>query len=498
MVPMVEWVGSRAAGNVTEAHLSQLLEGTGAVLPASGETCVRGIAYRSDSTRPGDAFFCVPGMVHDGHDFAHDAVARGASALVCTRPVALDVPQAIVPDVRRALAIASARFWGDPTWALQVVGITGTNGKTTTSYLLDSILRAAGMKTGLIGTVETRVAGKRLSSSRTTPESADLQALFARMRDAGVAGVAMEVSSHAIDLARVDGVRFAVAAFTNLTQDHLDYHKTMEAYWSVKRRLFTDLDVGERVVNVDDPHGRELAEAIPGVWTVGRSPEAMVRAEDEDSAAQATTFTLAAPAGFRRVVLPLSGSYNVSNALVAAGCALALGIDLDALTEGIASAPQVPGRLERIDEGQPFLVLVDYAHTPDSLAKAIAAVRGAGAGKVITVFGCGGDRDPAKRPQMGAAAGAGSDTVVVTSDNPRSEDPLAIIAGIERGLHAVGSPYVIEPDRRAAIRTALELAQPGDTVLIAGKGHEDYQIFADRTVHFDDREVARDELRSLC
>lgn len=459
---------------------------------------ITGIAYRSDAVRPGEAFFCIPGFKHDGHDFARDAAARGAAALVCAHPVDASIPVAIVADVRHALAIASSRYFDEPSRGLDVVGITGTNGKTTTTYLLDSILRADGRRTGLIGTVETRIAGERLPSARTTPESTDLQSLFARMRDAQVRGVAMEVSSHAIDLHRVDGVHFAVAAFTNLTQDHLDYHKTLEEYWSVKRRLFTELDVGERVVNVDDGYGRTLAEDLSTPWTVGRSEDAAVRATDERSGLRSTVFTLVTPHGVSKVELPLAGAYNVSNALVAAGAALVLGIDLRTIVHGLEQAPQVPGRLEAVEAGQPFAVFVDYAHTPDSLAKAIAAVRAVTPGRVITVFGCGGDRDPEKRPLMGHAAGEGADEVIVTSDNPRSEDPVGIILSIEDGLRPTGTPYRVEVDRRSAIREALAMAGEGDAVLIAGKGHEDYQIFADRTIHFDDREVAREELRSLC
>lgn len=494
---MLEWGGSRAAGNVTEAHLSQLLAGTGATL-SGGDARVTGIAYRSDTVRSGDAFFCIPGLMYDGHEFAADAVARGAAALVVDHPLPIPAPQAVVPDTRRALAAASARFYDEPTRSLSVVGITGTNGKTTTAYLLDSIFRAAAATTGLVGTVETRVGDERLASARTTPESADLQALFARMRQARVTRVAMEVSSHAIDLRRVDFVRFAVVAFTNLTQDHLDYHRTIEEYWAVKQRLFTEFEVGERVVNVDDPKGRELAAATDARWTVGRAAGVTVRAADEQATPVSTSFTLATPVGTRRLLLSLAGAYNVSNALVAAASALAAGIDLEHVVAGLESAPQVPGRLERIDEGQPFTVLVDYAHTPDSLTKAIAATREATPGRVITVFGCGGDRDPEKRPLMGSAAGAGSDVVVVTSDNPRTEDPRSIIDAIEPGLAAVGARYTVEVDRRDAIRTALALASAGDTVLIAGKGHEDYQIFADETIHFDDREVAREELTLLC
>lgn len=483
---------------MTQLNLSQLLEGCARIGEVDRTVDVTGIAYRSDGVRPGDAFFCIQGFRHDGHRFAGDAAARGAAALICARPVEADIPQVVVSDVRRALAIAASRFYGEPSRGLDVVGITGTNGKTTTTYLLDSILRADRRVTGLIGTVETRIAGERLPSARTTPESADLQSLFARMKDDKVRGVAMEVSSHAIDLHRVDGVHFAVAAFTNLTQDHLDYHKTLEEYWSVKRRLFTELDVAARVINIDDTYGRALAADVTTPWTVGRAADAIVRALDERPGLRATVFTLSTPEGAREVDLPLTGAYNVSNALVAAGCALALGIDLTTIVQGLEQAPQVPGRLEAVDAGQPFAVLVDYAHTPDSLAKAIAAVRAVTPGRVITVFGCGGDRDPDKRPLMGRAAGEGSDDVIVTSDNPRSEDPVGIILSIEDGLRGTATPYQVEVDRRTAIRAALTAAGEGDAVLIAGKGHEDYQIFADRTVHFDDREVAREELRSLC
>jgi UDP-N-acetylmuramoyl-L-alanyl-D-glutamate--2,6-diaminopimelate ligase len=476
--------------------LGELLDGA-PVTRDAGATVVSGIAYRSDAVMPGDAFFCIPGFRSDGHDYADEAVARGAAALVCERSLDLGVPAVVVTDARRALALASARFYGEPTASLVVAGITGTNGKTTTTYLLDSIMRCGGHTTGLIGTVETRIRGERLASARTTPESADLQSLFARMVVAGVETVSMEVSSHAIHLHRTDGVRFAVAAFTNLTQDHLDFHRDLEEYWAVKRSLFTRDDVARRVVNIDDPRGMELAAGLPSVLTVGRAGEAAIRAIDEVPGPVSTGFTLTTPLGSARLVLPLAGEYNVSNALVAVGCAIALGVPLATIVEGLEAAPQVPGRLERIDEGQPFTVLVDYAHTPDSLAKAIAAVRAVTPGRVITVFGCGGDRDHEKRPLMGLQAGHGSDMVVITSDNPRSEDPVGIILQIEDGIRATDTPYFTEVDRRAGIARALAVANPGDAVLIAGKGHEDYQIFADRTIHFDDREVAREELNAL-
>jgi UDP-N-acetylmuramoyl-L-alanyl-D-glutamate--2,6-diaminopimelate ligase len=463
------------------------------------DTPVTGVAYRSDHVRPGDVFFCVPGFAHDGHDFAVDAVRRGAVAVVAERPVqGLVAPVAVVRSARAALARAAARVHGFPSRDLDVVGITGTNGKTTSAYLVDCILRADGRTTGLIGTVETRIAGERVASARTTPESADLQALFARMRDAGVSGVAMEVSSHAIDLHRVDATRFAVAAFTNLSQDHLDYHHTLAEYWSVKRRLFTELDVGGRVVNIDDPAGRDLALERGDTIGVGRDESAAIRATDEVPGPLSTEFTLGGPWGTERLVLPLAGRYNVENALIAAGCATVLGIGIERIRAGLESAPQVPGRLERIEEGQPFAVFVDYAHTPDSLEKAIQAVRAVTPGRVIVVFGCGGDRDPDKRSLMGAAAATYADHVFVTSDNPRSEDPVGIILQIEDGMRGVSTAYDVEVDRRAAIAAALRAARSSDAVLIAGKGHEDYQIFSDRTVHFDDREVAREELRARC
>ncbi len=453
-----------------------------------------GVAYRSDKVRPGDVFFCVPGFAHDGHDFAADAVARGAAALVVQRQLSVSAPQAIVGDTRVALALASSAFWGHPTSRIEVVGVTGTNGKTTTTYLVDSIMRASGWGTGLVGTVETRVGDARVPAGRTTPESADLQALFARMLEAGCRGASVEVSSHAIDLHRVDGIRFAVAAFTNLSQDHLDYHHTMEEYFAVKKRLFTDMPVGRRVVDVDGPYGAAIAAEVDGCLTVGERDGADLRALDVECGPTGSAFTIRAPQGEARVELPLPARFNVSNALVAAGCGIALGLPLDAVVNGLEAAPQVPGRLERIDAGQPFTVLVDYAHTPEGLEKALEAVRRVTPGRVLTVFGCGGDRDPDKRPLMGRAAGRFSDVAVLTSDNPRSEDPVGIILQVEDGLRGTGAAYITEVDRRRAIQEAVAMARAGDTVLVAGKGHEDQQEFADRKVRFDDREVAREAL----
>lgn len=479
---------------MSQTTIIELLKGTGAVATGALDVSVSGIAYRSDRVRPGDVFFCVSGFAHDGHDFAGDAASRGAVALVVQHRVDVDLPQYLVPDSRTALAHAASRFFGDPSSDVAVVGITGTNGKTTTTYLLDSVLRAAGFMTGVVGTVETKIGDVTRGSSRTTPESADVQELLAEMRAAGVDACSMEVSSHAIDLRRVDAVRFAVAAFTNLTQDHLDFHHTLAEYASVKRRFLTDFDTKARVINVDDPFGAAIAVEMAEAITVGRFSAAAVHSTNELLRADGASFSLVTPEGVRQVELPLAGAFNVSNALVAAGCAVALGIGIDTIVKGLEAAPQVPGRLQRIDCGQPFSVVVDYAHTPDSLEKAIAAVREVTAGRVIVVFGCGGDRDPGKRPLMGQVAGTGADHAVVTSDNPRTEDPVGIILQVEDGLRATGGSYEIVVDRRGAIETAIESARSGDTVLIAGKGHEDYQEFAERRIHFDDREVAREVL----
>jgi UDP-N-acetylmuramoyl-L-alanyl-D-glutamate--2,6-diaminopimelate ligase len=468
-----------------------ILEGAGANIVSGSDVPVGGIAYRSDAVLPGDAFFCISGFSHDGHDFAADAVSRGASVVICERRLDLDVAQFVVPDTRVALALAASAFHDHPSEDIAVVGVTGTNGKTTTTYLVESIMRAAGMRTGIIGTVETRIDDERRESGRTTPESADLHALFAEMRDSGIGGCAMEVSSHAIDLHRVDGVRFAAVAFTNLTQDHLDFHHTIEEYYSVKKRLFDEFDARSHVVNVDDPFGIGIASEHSGALTVGRVQGARIRAIDEVPDAMGTDFELMVDGDSTHVRLPLSGSFNVSNALVAAGCARGMGIELEAIRRGLEGTRQVPGRLERVECGQPFSVIVDYAHTPDSLAKAIDAVRVVTEGRVIVVFGCGGDRDPDKRPMMGRVAGESADYSIITSDNPRTEDPVGIILQVEDGLVESGGGYEVVVDRQAAIVRAVEMAQPSDAVLIAGKGHEDYQIFADRTVHFDDREVAR-------
>ncbi len=454
------------------------------------------LAYDARAVEPGALFFCVPGQRFDGHDLAGEAVANGAVALVVEHAVDADRPQLVVGDVRTAMARAAAEFFGHPSHELTVAGVTGTNGKTTTSFLLFAMLAAAGRRPGLLGTVETRVGGERRPAVRTTPEAIDLQRVLREMLDAGDRSCAIEATSHGSELKRLLGVRFAVLAFTNLSQDHLDLHGTMEAYYDAKRRLFVAEEPPPAVVNVDDPWGRRLAEELRGLdlaplLTFGvEAADADLRPEGLELGA----FGARLRAGGIDLASPLLGRFNVENVLAATGAGMLLGLPGEAIARGVASVRGVPGRFEPVDEGQPFLVVVDYAHTPDSLARALAAARGLTDGRVICVFGCGGDRDRAKRPLMGRAAGHGSDIAIVTSDNPRSEDPEAIIGEV---LEGVDGEMAVEPDRAAAIAKAVELAEPGDLVLIAGKGHEQGQEAGGRTVPFDDREVARDALRRL-
>jgi UDP-N-acetylmuramoyl-L-alanyl-D-glutamate--2,6-diaminopimelate ligase len=466
-------------------------------------TIVTGVAYDSRAVAPGDLFFCVPGAVDDGHRWAQAAADAGAAALCVERATGAGLPEIVVTDARRAMARLAAEALGRPADGLTLVGVTGTNGKTTTAFMLDAILAADGRTTGLIGTIETRVAGRSRSGVRTTPESVDLHRLFREMVDAGVDSVAMEVTSHALALHRVEGIRFAAAAFTNLSQDHLDFHSGMEDYFEAKRSLFKPERAAGGATNLDDPYGRKLKDtALVPVVGFGTGADADVRATDVALGPSSTELTIATPRGSIRVRLRLAGHFNVSNALAAAATALQAGIDLAPIKDGLESLAAVPGRFESVDQGQPFSVLVDYAHTPDSLDNVLRAARplaAAGHGRVLCVFGCGGDRDRGKRPLMGAVAGRLADYVIVTSDNPRSEDPEAIIGEILEGVVAErpDGPDVVTPDRAEAIRAGLEAAGPGDVVVVAGKGHEQGQEFADHTVEFDDRAVARRALVDL-
>jgi UDP-N-acetylmuramoyl-L-alanyl-D-glutamate--2,6-diaminopimelate ligase len=438
---------------------------------------VRDLAYDARNATPGSLFFCVPGEHADGHDFAAEAVANGAVALVAERRLELPVQQLLVPDARAAMAVAADEFFGRPTEELQVAGVTGTSGKTTTSFLLFAILAAAGRRPGLMGTVEARVGGERRGVARTTPEAIDLQRLFREMLDAGDRSVAMEASSHASELHRLDRVRFSALVFTNLSQDHLDFHGDMEAYFQAKRRLFVE-GHPPAAVNVGDEYGRRLASELPDALTFGFADDAQL-----------------GPDALSGIDLKLRGRFNAENALAALAAARLLGIADDAIARGIESLRGVPGRFEPVDEGQPFAVIVDYAHKPGALENVLRAARDlAGGGRVICVVGAGGDRDRGKRPVMGRLASELADVAIVTSDNPRSEDPQAIIAEIVAGATR---DVEVEPDRAAAITRAIEVARDGDVVLVAGKGAEQGQQFADRTVPFDDREAARDALRTL-
>jgi UDP-N-acetylmuramoyl-L-alanyl-D-glutamate--2,6-diaminopimelate ligase len=465
-------------------------------------TEIASLAYDSRRVQPGALFFCVLGEHSDGHDHAAQAVREGAAALVVERPLGLGVPEVIVESARAAMGPVAARFHGDPTAELQVVGVTGTNGKTTTAFLVRALLEASGKRCGLLGTVTSIVGGEERPAKRTTPEAIDLQADFRAMLEGGERGCAMEVSSHALALGRTDGVRFAVAIFTNLTQDHLDFHGTMEEYFQAKRRLFVPAaPPGVSVVNLDDPYGRRLAAELPKAVTFAIEHDAEYRAHDVRVGHDGCRLRLATPAGTRALRLPLRGQFNVANALGALAAVHALGADLDTLMEALERGVRVPGRMEPVEEGQEYAVLVDYAHTPDSLENVLSTARELTRGRVICVFGAGGDRDKGKRALMGEIAARGADVVVVTSDNPRSEQPEAIIAQIvdgTAGVRPVGAPKIaVEPNRREAIHRAVAAARPGDVVLIAGKGHEQGQEFADgRVVGFDDVTVAREALRA--
>ena len=463
--------------------------------PRWGATCITDLAYDNRTVSPGSLFFCVPGFTSDGHDFAADAVGRGASALVVERDLEVDVPQVKVNSVRAAMAPAAAAFFGDPTATLTTVGVTGTNGKTTSAFLIRALLEADGRPTGLLGTVKSVIGGREHDVQRTTPEAIDLQRTFREMLDAGDQACVMEVSSHALELRRADAIHFAAAIFTNLTQDHLDFHPTMEDYFRAKRRLFKGgLTPAASIVNVDDPYGARLAAELEDPVSFAlRDPDAAFWATDVHTGLGGSTFTAHTPTGPITLSSPLRGEFNVYNVLGALAAARSLGVSAQTCATAIARAGQVPGRFETVDAGQPFAVVVDYAHTPDSLENVLRAARELTDRRLHVVFGCGGDRDRGKRPQMGEIASRLADRVIVTSDNPRSEDPEAIVAEVLTGTSASAESEV---DRRVAIERALSAAGTGDVVVIAGKGHEQGQEFENgRKLPFDDVTVARDILR---
>ena len=489
---------SGAVGTIAPIRLDALSDAVRPVRTLNAASIdVTDLAYDARRVTPGALFACIRGLSADGHEFAPAAVERGAVALLVERPLGLEVPQLVVEDVREAMGRAADAFYGHPSRELAVAGVTGTNGKTTTTFLLYAILAAAGRRPGLVGTIESRVGGERRAVKHTTPESVDLQRTFREMLDAGDRSCALEASSHGSALKRLVGVRFAGLAFTNLSQEHLDLHGTLEEYFDAKRRLFVEPDVDRRppaAVNVDDEHGRRLADELRKLGdeplTFGSSADARVRPLELEFDATGSRFV----ADGIPLATRLRGRFNVENVLAAVAVARLLEVEDDAIAAGVAHVQGVPGRFEAVDEGQPFSVLVDYAHTPRALENVLAEARTLATGRVTCVFGCGGDRDREKRPVMGEVAARLADAVIVTSDNPRSEDPLAIIAEV---LAGVDGHVEVEPDRAAAIALALERAEEGDVVLVAGKGHEQGQEFADRTLPFDDRDVARDVLRRL-
>ena len=485
-------------------------------LEGSPETEVTGLYYDSREVRPGGAFFALRGQSVDGHRFVEQAAAAGAAVVFLEEDLVLPpgVAGIWVEDTRRAMALAAAAFYGDPTAAMPVVGVTGTNGKTTTTYLVENILRAGGRRPAVLGTINYRFGSRLCPSRHTTPEAVDLLRTVADFRQAGADALVLEVSSHALDQQRVAAVHFAVAVFTNLTPEHLDWHGDMEGYFASKRRLFTELLAaadGRAVINVDDPYGARLAAELPAALTCGRSAAARVRPRQVRMGLSGIEALVDTPAGELALRSELLGEFNLQNLLCAIGAGLALGLPLMEIAAGVAQTPPVPGRLERVENELGALILVDYAHTSDALEKALATLRELSPRRILTVVGCGGDRDRSKRPVMGEIAARYADLAILTSDNPRTEDPRAILAEVRAGAQRVhplpwapdevhrhsGRGFVELVERREAIRFAVAQLQPGDLLLIAGKGHEDYQIVGRERFHFDDREEVRAALARL-
>ena len=464
---------------------------------------VTGLEYDSRRVEQGFLFFAFAGARADGREFAQSAMNRGAAAVASELPAPEGFPGTWieVEHGRQALALAAGNFYGHPDRRLGLTGVTGTNGKTTTAFLIDAVLRSANKTTAMVGTIEYRLAGQVRTAVNTTPESLDLYRIFHALEQAGGSHATMEVSSHALALGRVYGINFHTAVFTNLTRDHLDFHETMDNYFAAKQLLFAPEGAARprwAVINSDDPYGRKIQ---PGpetkVLRYGFGPDADLRVAELEMNFEGLRLTVEHRNEKVKLTSALVGKINAYNILAACGTALSYGFDWPAIARGIADCRHVPGRFESIEQGQPFMVVVDYAHTDDALRNVISVARELHPKRVITLFGCGGDRDRSKRPLMGMAAGEASDFVVLTSDNPRSEDPLAIMNDALVGLRRFDTPHLVEPDREKAIHAALQAAKPGDIVILAGKGHEQYQVLKDRVIHFDDREVARAALAGL-
>lgn len=458
------------------------------------DAIVDDVTHDSRQAGPRCLYVAIRGAKFDGHHFVADAVAAGSPAVCVSHPTASDVPEIVVGDTRRALGPLAASVHHDPSVSMKVIGVTGTNGKTTVAHYIGSIGASAAVMTGVIGTIHTKLGDTRIEAVRTTPEASDFQRLLAEMRDRGAEMVAVEVSSHGLDMGRVAATRFAVGAFTNLSQDHLDFHGDMKSYLAAKRRLFEEYELGAAVINIDDAAGARIADDYPGeLITVGRKGD--IRAANRRNVGDATSFDLITPWGQAELTAPLVGEFNVDNAALAAGCVLAAGLELGEVVKGLESLEGVPGRFEVVSGDDPILVIIDYAHTPEGISKAISAAREMNKGRVIALVGAGGDRDREKRPLMGAAASA-ADLAIITSDNPRSEDPGAIAHAVLEGV-TLETGVIYELDRRAAIHRALTEATDGDVVLVLGRGHEPTQEIGGERLPFDDRQVARQALTSL-
>lgn len=456
---------------------------------------ISGIAYDSRRVKPGDLFVCIKGFKVDGHEFISQAIGQGAAAVIVEKEVEdVKVPMIKVKNSRRALALISAAFFSNPSSKFKLIGVTGTNGKTTTTYLIKTILEQGGSKVGLIGTNQNMIGDKVLPAERTTPESLELQQLFSDMVKEKVDYVVMEVSSHSLELNRVDGCNFEIGIFTNITQDHLDFHVTMENYLKAKTTLFKRCKKG--IINIDDSSSEYiLNNGTCEMITFGIDKEADIHAKDIEISEKGVKFDVDTPYGSKFIELGIPGRFSVYNALGSIGACLALGISLEQIQQGLKQAKGVPGRAQIVETGKDFTVLIDYAHTPDGLENILNTVNGFAKGRVVTLFGCGGDRDKTKRPIMGEIAGKLSDFCIITSDNPRTEDPLQILNHIEEGIKKTDCSYVVIENRFEAIKYALENAKKDDVIVLAGKGHETYQILKDRVIHFDEKEIVESILR---
>ncbi len=478
--------------------LSKLVENMDLkLINAEKDVEIERIEYDSRRVKPGAIFSCVVGTFRDGHDYAEGAYKNGAAALIVERELPFPIPQIIAKNSRRAMAQLAAKLYGYPAKELRIIGVTGTNGKTTTTYMVKSVAEKCGLKVGLIGTIRNIIGDRVISTQRTTPESTELQEILRMMADERVDLVVMEVSSHSLDQERVYGLQFEVGGFTNLTQDHLDYHKTFDNYLAAKKKLFERSAFA--VVNADDPHSEKLLEGldIPRMTYAVREP-ADIYANDIEICVRDVEFDMTTPVGSAHIAVPIPGLFNVFNAMLAAGICVRLGFPIEKIAEGLADVSGVTGRMESLDTtGFPFSVILDFAHTPDGIINLLTSVREFAKGRVMTVFGCGGDRDHAKRPIMGEAAGRYSDFCVVTSDNPRTEDPMSIIGNVLDGVNKTAVEYVVIQNRREAIKYALTHARPDDVVVLAGKGHETYQEINNVKYPFDEKVVVAELLDEM-